>query len=205
MFRCNSEVLYDPPRRRARCSYEDEIFHREITFTQVGTVSGAHVPNPHGGGGAGAPLLLKDQKAKAAAESGPIEGEGDFPGTLGAIYYMLRSSCAFLIYTIFSNKNFEIKFKNDRQGLSLSAVFLLLFMVVHSVGNLHIFLGPDDMNSYGYFYDRQYFSAVTNGAIPIDANALEIYLYLSILLHISVALKRTWDINRTMTFDSGES
>jgi len=83
-------------------------------------------------------------------------------------------------------------------------VFLLLFMIVHSFGNLHIFLGPDDMNSYGYFYDRQYFSAVTNGAIPIDANVLEIYLYLAILLHISVALKRTWDINRTMTFDSGK-
>merc|ERR1712137_797945 len=32
-----------------------------------------------------------------------------------------------------------------------------IFIVIHAVGNLHVFLGPDDFNGYGYFYVRLYF------------------------------------------------
>ena len=50
--------------------------------------------------------------------------------------------------TIFSAKNFKIS--NDRTGLTRSAVFLIFFIVVHAVGNLHVSKGPDDFNGYGY-------------------------------------------------------
>ena len=32
------------------------------------------------------------------------------------------------------------------------AMFLLVFIIIHAVGNLHVFLGPDDFNGYGCFY-----------------------------------------------------
>ena len=95
-------------------------------YTIIGMLEGAAIPNP--AGGAGAPLLLKDKKDAQADRTGPIEGEGDYGGCLGALFYMLKSAIFFLVYTIFSNVNFEFKFKNDRMGLSLSAVFLLLFI-----------------------------------------------------------------------------
>ena len=56
--------------------------------------------------------------------------------------------------TIFSAKNFKIS--NDQTGLTRSAVFLIFFIVVHAVGNLHVSKGPDDFNGYGYFYVRLY-------------------------------------------------
>merc|ERR1711904_440464 len=36
---------------------------------------------------------------------------------------------------------------------------VILFNVkayIHAVGNLHVFIGPDDFNGYGYFYVRLY-------------------------------------------------
>ena len=41
--------------------------------------------------------------------------------------------------TIFSAKN--IKISNDRLGLTRSAILLILFIVIHAVGNLHVFKG----------------------------------------------------------------
>ena len=32
----------------------------------------------------------------------------------------------------------------------------LCVIVVHAVGNLHLFKGPDDLNGYGYFHVRLY-------------------------------------------------
>eukprot|EP00438_Fugacium_kawagutii_P036718 Skav213891 [mRNA] locus=scaffold245:208194:218086:- [translate_table: standard] len=58
--------------------------------------------------------------------------------------------------TIFSAKN--IKISNDRLGLTRSAILLVLFIVIHAVGNLHVFKGPDDFNGYGYFYVRLYWT-----------------------------------------------
>jgi hypothetical protein len=90
--------------------------------------------------------------------------------------------------TIFVNKNFKIS--NDRVGLTRSAILLILFMVIHAVGNLHVFLGPDDFNGYGYFYVRLYWTG-----FGLPANIVEEYILLSALLHVFVALKRTWDFN----------
>ena len=41
--------------------------------------------------------------------------------------------------TIFSAKN--LKISNDRLGLTRSAILLILFIVIHAVGNLHVFKG----------------------------------------------------------------
>jgi hypothetical protein len=102
-----------------------------------------------------------------------------------------------LLKTIFSAKNIGIS--GDRAGLTRSAFFLILFIVIHAVGNLHVFLGPDDFNGYGYFYVRLYWTG-----FGLDANIVEEYLLLAAVLHVLVALKRTWDISLAYDVKSGK-
>merc|ERR1712032_1526425 len=100
--------------------------------------------------------------------------------------------------TIFSATN--IKITNDRVGLTRSAIFLIIFIIIHAVGNLHVFKGPDDFNGYGYFYVRLYWTG-----FGLPANIVEEYVLLSILLHVAVGLKRTWDQKLAMVKTSGLS
>jgi len=88
--------------------------------------------------------------------------------------------------TIFTAKN--IKLSSDRTGLTRSAILLVLFMVIHGVGNLHVFMGPDDFNGYGYFYVRLYWTG-----FGLPANIVEEYILLSALLHMFVGVKRSLD------------
>merc|ERR1711862_706700 len=100
--------------------------------------------------------------------------------------------------TIFSCKN--LKVSNDRLGLTRSAILLILFIVIHAVGNLHVFKGPDDFNGYGYFYVRLYWTG-----FGLNANIVEEYIALSVLLHVFVGLKRTWDSKLGMIKSQGLS
>merc|ERR550537_404759 len=147
---------------------------------------------PAAGGGADAPLLKKKVR-----EPKTHEGEGQLGGYPGACLYCLVSVLREIFATIFAQKN--ISFTNDRLGLTRSAVFLVVFIIIHAIGNLHVFLGPDDFNGYGYFYVRLYFTGF--GA---PANIVEIYVLLCALLHVAVATKRTWDISLNYTPASGK-
>jgi len=133
------------------------------------------------------------------------EGIDDNPGVLlinvegylKAAWVMAIAVIWEVLRTIFSIKNFKIT--NDRAGLTRSAMFLIVFQVIHAVGNLHVFLGPDDFNGYGYFYVRLYWSG-----FGLPANIVEEYVLLSALLHVFVAMKRTWDISLNYTVASGQ-
>merc|ERR1712194_121506 len=110
----------------------------------------------------------------------------------------MASSFMYEIFmTLFTISNF--KFSNDRVGLTRSAILLILFMVIHAVGNLHVFLGPDDFNGYGYFYVRLYWTG-----FGLPANIVEEYILLGVLLHVLAALKRTWDISIAYGVRSGK-
>jgi hypothetical protein len=171
-------------------------------------------------GGAAAPLL---QAAGGKAAAKPGKGgdklaneqawgawrdiaKAENPGTLyvnfgswwRALLSMVSSFLLDTVKTIFSATNF--KFSNDRTGLTRSAILLILFMVIHAVGNLHIFLGPDDFNGYGYFYVRLYPTMLG----LMQCNIVEFYIALGAMLHVMVALKRTWDINRNYPLNSGK-
>eukprot|EP00440_Ansanella_granifera_P033590 gb/GFBE01036452.1/.p1 GENE.gb/GFBE01036452.1/~~gb/GFBE01036452.1/.p1 ORF type:complete len:263 (+),score=99.52 gb/GFBE01036452.1/:1-789(+) len=102
-----------------------------------------------------------------------------------------------ILFTIVPQKNVTIN--NDRVGLTRSAMFLFIFIIIHAVGNLHVFLGPDDFNGYGYFYVRLYWTG-----FGLHANIVEEYILLAALLHVFVALKRTWDISINYTVASGK-
>jgi len=121
---------------------------------------------------------------------------GKVPGLCGAIIYMAIGFMKELLCTIFTQSN--IQFTSDRSGLTRSAMWLFLFIIIHAIGNLHVFLGPNDFNGYGYFYVRLY---PTGFGLP--ANIVEIYVALGALLHICVALKRTWETKLGATPKSG--
>jgi hypothetical protein len=171
-----------------------------------------------GGGGAAAPAAAAPAAAApaAAAEKGDAianlqswgdwrEGIDDNPGVLlinfgsyfSAAIAMVIAIVMEVVRTIFSIKNFKIT--NDRTGLTRSAMFLIVFQIIHAVGNLHVFLGPDDFNGYGYFYVRLYWTG-----FGLPANIVEEYVLLAALLHVFVAMKRTWDISLNYTVASGQ-
>jgi len=116
---------------------------------------------------------------------------------LYAGWYLMLAVLYEVCATIFSAKN--IKISNDRVGLTRSAILLILFIVIHAVGNLHVFKGPDDFNGYGYFYVRLYWTG-----FGFNANIVEEYVALCALMHVVVALKRTWDISINYTVASGK-
>jgi len=116
---------------------------------------------------------------------------------IGALTYMVIGFLKEILFTIFSQKN--ITFNGDRVGLTRSALFLFVFIIIHAVGNLHVFLGPDDFNGYGYFYVRLYWSG-----FGLDANIVEEYVALCAMLHVMVALKRTYDISIGFAMSTGK-
>merc|ERR1712117_915267 len=138
-------------------------------------------------------------------ENWRLEGLIDNPGVLlinvaayfSAACYLLLAVLYEVCATIFTVPNFKIS--NDRTGLTRSAILLILFIVIHAVGNLHVFAGPDDFNGYGYFYVRLYWTG-----FGLPANIVEEYILLAVLLHVFVALKRTWDISINYTIASGK-
>mmetsp|Transcript_80463 Transcript_80463/g.186835 ORF Transcript_80463/g.186835 Transcript_80463/m.186835 type:complete len:423 (+) Transcript_80463:92-1360(+) len=138
------------------------------------------------------------------AENWRIQGIDTNPGVflvnvqtyISMLWNLLLSVLYELCATIFTATN--IKVTNDRVGLTRSAIFLLIFIIIHAVGNLHVFKGPDDFNGYGYFYVRLYWTG-----FGLPANIVEEYLMLSIVLHIMVGLKRTWDMKLKLVATSG--
>jgi len=133
-----------------------------------------------------------------------VEGMDQNPGVflINVKAYIFAAWCLLLsvLYetcaTIFSATN--IKITGDRIGLTRSAIFLLIFIIIHAVGNLHVFKGPDDFNGYGYFYVRLYWTG-----FGLPANFVEEYLILCILMHVMVGLKRTWDMKLKLVQSSG--
>merc|ERR1712159_201860 len=156
--------------------------------------AGASPSAPAAAGGADAPLLEKKKKVR---EPKVPDGEGQLGGYVGACFYCMFHVLREVVNTIFRQKN--IVFTNDRLGLTRSAIFLIVFIIIHAIGNLHVFLGPDDFNGYGYFYVRLYFTG-----FGLPANIVELYVMLCAVLHVAVALKRTWDISLNYTPKSGK-
>merc|ERR1719163_1533480 len=126
-----------------------------------------------------------------------MKGEGKIGGCIGSLAYMVLGFMKEIIFTIFGQKN--IVLTNDRIGLTRSAMFLFVFIIIHAIGNLHVFLGPNDFNGYGYFYVRLYWTG-----FGFSANIVEEYVALCALLHVTVALKRTYDISLNMALSSGK-
>merc|ERR1711972_937341 len=178
----------------------------------VGAAKAKKVKAPKGGAAAPARQdkggLIANHQAWGhleGTENWRIQGQMENPGVfiinvkayVFSAWYLVLAVLFEVCATIFANKNFKIS--NDRVGLTRSAILLILFIVIHAVGNLHVFMGPDDFNGYGYFYVRLYWTG-----FGLPANIVEEYILLAVLLHVFVALKRTWDISLAYSVGSGK-
>merc|ERR1712014_305651 len=126
-----------------------------------------------------------------------MDKEGKLGGWIGSLIYMVIGFLKEIIFTIIPQKN--VVLTGDRSGLTRSAMFMFVFIIIHAVGNLHVFLGPRDFNGYGYFYVRLYWTG-----FGFSANIVEEYILLAAILHVLVGLKRTWDISINYTIASGK-
>merc|ERR1711957_459074 len=173
----------------------------DVVIGVVGEASVAGAAPVAASANAAAPLLgggkQRDWSKADKARKMRMEGEGKIAGWLGAICYTVLGFMSEVLFTIVPQKTLVLT--NDRVGLTRSAMFLFIFIIIHAVGNLHVFLGPDDFNGYGYFYVRLYWTG-----FGFDANIVEEYILLAALLHVFVALKRTWDISINYTIASGK-
>jgi len=145
------------------------------------------------GGGAVAASAAKSKDDNVVW--GPFPHE-EHASLMDSIYHMVASFLRELLMTIFST--LPVSISGDRASVTRSAFFLILFQVIHAVGNLHVFLGPDDFNGYGYFYVRLYWTG-----FGFNANIVEEYLLLAAAMHVLVGLKRTVDINMGRPLNSG--
>merc|ERR1712110_12517 len=166
-----------------------------------GTGAPAAAASAGGGAKAAPPTNSTGKKRDYALKDGNTQkrmtGTGKIPGWLGALCYMVLGFMKEIIFTIIPQKN--VVLTGDRSGLTRSAMFMFVFIIIHAVGNLHVFLGPNDFNGYGYFYVRLYWTG-----FGFSANIVEEYILLAALLHVAVALKRTWDISINYTIASGK-
>merc|ERR1711874_601157 len=131
----------------------------------------------------------KDWSKKSKNYEESMKSVGKMGGCCGALAYMVFAFRE-VVLTIFWQGSLTLApAKNSRIALTRSAMFMFLFIVIHAVGNLHVFLGPDDFNGYGYFYVRLYFTG-----FGFSANIVEEYVLLCTLLHVYVGLRRTYDM-----------
>merc|ERR1711878_119203 len=120
--------------------------------------------------GAAAPLLAGHKKRDWAKceknRQARMNAEGKIGGWLGAIIYTVLGFMKEILFTIVPQKN--IVLSNDRIGLTRSAMFLFIFIIIHAVGNFHV---------------RLYWTG-----FGLEANIVEEYILLAALLHVVVAL-----------------
>eukprot|EP00811_Abedinium_folium_P034814 NODE_7664_length_1559_cov_80.076117.p1 GENE.NODE_7664_length_1559_cov_80.076117~~NODE_7664_length_1559_cov_80.076117.p1 ORF type:complete len:418 (+),score=103.72 NODE_7664_length_1559_cov_80.076117:45-1256(+) len=164
----------------------------------LGDGSGA-ATNMQGGPAPSGGKKGKDWGRKETNVQKRMDGHGKIGGFLGALSYMVFSFMREIVLTIFPQKSIRLQpASTSRVALTRSAMFLFVFIIIHAVGNLHVFLGPDDFNGYGYFYVRLYWTG-----FGLQANIVEEYVLLAALMHIIVAIKRTSEVNLKSTLGSG--
>jgi cytochrome b involved in lipid metabolism len=156
-------------------------------------------PKPAAEGDKSTPLLDKGEEKDAPPPSLRQVVKEAVMGFAMAMYYLVFAWIRELVYSIFTGGNFLFSIKSERCGLTRSAFFLVLFITIHAFGNVNLFSGPDSFNGYGHMFVRLYWTG-----FGLQANIVEEYLLLAGLLHIVVALMRTWEISMGYTLASGK-
>jgi flavocytochrome c len=115
---------------------------------------------------------------------------------LATIYDLIILFMVEIFKTIFFVKNWTVP--HDKSGLTRSAVFLIVFVLIHGLGNLHVYAGPDAFNGYAYFLNRP----VPWGTLFLP---VELYLLAAGILHVLVATIRTVKFKKvSMLTDSAQ-
>merc|ERR1719210_347818 len=133
-----------------------------------------------------------------------VKGNGGIPGVLGAIIFLALNVVLMLLRTVFFTGNFVFTLDNNRKGTIRSACFLLTFTIIHVMGNfVGMVKGPMEANGEGYFFDRIAWTGGLGLVKEAPFSIVEEYLALGLLLHVSVALKRSWDISTNYCLYTG--
>jgi len=144
------------------------------------------------------------QAAAVDDEAPAPEGNGGIPGPVGAAIFLVKSVIVIAMKTVFFTGNFKFKLDNNRKGTIRSAVFLITFIIIHALGNfVDMLSGPQELNGEGYLFDRIHWTGGFGFVKDFPFSVVEEYLALALLLHISVALKRSWDISMNYTIATG--
>ncbi|KAF4663508.1 hypothetical protein FOZ61_001613 [Perkinsus olseni] len=107
---------------------------------------------------------------------------------LVSFYYLVLLFVKEALRSIFTVENFKVL--SDRSGLTRSAIFLMAFVTIHALGNIHLFFGAEHFNGYAHFL---------NHPVPVIdtlARPIEIYLLLAGLMHVIVAVDRTFKFKK---------
>jgi hypothetical protein len=99
-----------------------------------------------------------------------------------------------VLKTVLWTGNF--KFNNERLGTIRSGLFLVLFTVLHSSDNQFTQLGKKQYNGMSFFL------ADTMQKVK-GLQLFDMYIGLCVLLHVSVGLKRSWDLNMGHLIQTG--
>ncbi|CAJ1373427.1 unnamed protein product [Effrenium voratum] len=134
----------------------------------------------------------------------PPDGDGGVPGFIGAVWFLLKNVMLMVMRTVFFTGNLKFSLDNNRNGTMRSAVFLITFTIVHALGNFVDMLGgPAELNGEGYLFDRIHWTGAFGYIKDFPFSVVEEYLALALLLHVTVALKRSYDITIGYTIATG--
>ena len=84
-----------------------------------------------------------------------------------------------------------LDFAEPRKNINRTAAFMLVFLVVHMLGNLTLFISPEAFNTYGDLLNK-------NPALKF----IEYYLLAMAVMHAAVGLYLTW-LGKKMTASKG--
>merc|ERR1719330_1426532 len=101
--------------------------------------------------------FMKDKNRKAR-----MDAQGKIGGWFGALCYMVLGFMKEIIFTIVPQKN--VVLTNDRSGLTRSAMFLFIFIIIHAVGHLHELHCRLWEAEFGHFW---HYSADLHGYSPV--------------------------------------
>jgi L-lactate dehydrogenase (cytochrome) len=105
-----------------------------------------------------------DDGAPKGAEGVAAPGRSADPDTATVFFALLWSIVMAVVKTIFV--------PNTRDALNRTAIFLIIFLVVHMLGNLAVFISADAFNSYGYLLNKN----------PL-LKVVEYYLLAAVVIH----------------------
>jgi len=129
---------------------------------------------------------VKQPKEFEALEKAASAMEEAAEGYIHALFYLLKGFLYHILMTIFSAVSID-----TRVALTRSASMAGLFIVLHGVGNLQTFLGPDSFNGYGYMMVRLAWTGII-----LPCNIMEEYFCAGLFFHACIGVKRTWDKRR---------
>lgn len=133
------------------------------------------------------------------SENGLLNGIGKFVGRgwIGSLAHLAVNFLKNIGLTFLNTGN--LRFKNERMGTIRSGLWLVMFFIMHSTDNQFAHFGRYHYNAMSYTLADRIQGAGTFGLAWFDA-----YIGLSVLLHASVGIKRSWDINLGYTVTSGK-